>query len=95
MAKVHLFTNLDEAQSYLVDLNKLWGNSVPSVGHDVEVPFDSSDLKRKRCFRLRVVSVTWRNFGAEAWVELHSNMPGMSIRDWTEWFKRMERNADD
>jgi hypothetical protein len=93
MAKVTFFTNLDEAKPYIFDLNQRWSGAVPSVGHQVEVAFDPNRRQRGSTFLLRVVAVTWRNLGHDAEVELHMHQNGMSIRDWMEWFKRIEQRA--
>lgn len=90
--RLSFFTNLDEAQPYVRDLNApvghgtRWAGSVPAVGNEILFRVHANFA-----FRLRVCSVTWMAQGAECQVELHLPLvPARSIADWVEWFKRHE-----
>ena len=80
---VRFHTNLDEAQPYVrgLDATRPMG-VVPADGHELELELDNGKI-----LPLRVVAVRWSQKAGPR-VELHMAQHGMSIREWTEWFKR-------
>jgi len=97
--KVVFSTNLDEPKHDVCDLNHAWKAShVPRTGELIAFEFGQHPAKR---YELEVVAVRHvchvdGSSGVRVHVELHipSYMRQMSIRDWSEWFRKHRRGAD-
>lgn len=90
--KIIFHTNLDEAKRFIPDARSTEFTPVPAKGSHIRIPLGENERGREKTFDLEVVGVVYvmnKHEPAHIRVELHiPSHLGMSINEWTEWFKK-------